>query len=55
MHNGQFDTLNAIIGFYIGATAQARQGTLRNGAGVLQGIAFTQDEIALLAAFLISQ
>jgi hypothetical protein len=54
MHNGQFDTLTAIIGFYIGA-AQARQGTLRNGAGALQGIAFTQDDIALLVAFLISQ
>jgi hypothetical protein len=55
MHNGQFGSLNAIIGFYIGTAAQARQGTLRNGAGALQDIAFTQDNIALLVAFLISQ
>ena len=55
MHNGQFDTLNVFIGFYIEATAQGRQETLRNGAGALQGIAFTQDGIALLVAFLISQ
>ena len=52
MHNGQFDTLDAIIGFYIGAAAQARQGTLRNGAGALQGIALTQEDIQPLVAFL---
>jgi len=55
MHNGQFDTLNAIIGFCSGAAAQARPGTLRNGAGTLQGIAFTQNDIALLVTFLISE
>jgi hypothetical protein len=52
MHNGQFDTLDAIIGFYIGAAAQARQGTLRNGAGALQGIALTQEDIQSLVTFL---
>jgi hypothetical protein len=52
MHSGQFDTLDAIIGFYIGAAAQARQGTLRNGAGALQGIALTQEDIPPLVAFL---
>ena len=52
MHNGQFDTLDAIIGFYIGAAAQARQGTLRNGAGALQGILLIQEDIEPLVAFL---
>ena len=52
MHNGQFDTLGAIIRFYIGSAAQARQGTLRNGAGDLQGIALIQADIAPLVAFL---
>ena len=52
MHNGQFDTLDAIIGFYIGAAAQAREGTLRNSAGALQGIALTQEDIQPLVAFL---
>jgi len=39
MHNGQFATLDNIIGFYIGVSNQARAGTLRNGATQLQGIA----------------
>jgi cytochrome c peroxidase len=52
MHNGQFDTLDAIIEFYIGVAEQARQGTLRNGAGALQGIVLTEEDIAPLVAFL---
>ncbi|HSX83214.1 MAG TPA: hypothetical protein VLQ80_32225, partial [Candidatus Saccharimonadia bacterium] len=52
MHNGQFDTLDAIIGFYIGTAAQTRQGTLRNGAGALQGILLTQADTQPLVAFL---
>ena len=52
MHNGQFDTLDDSIGFYIGAAAQARRGALRNGAGMLQGIALTQEDIQSLVAFL---
>jgi hypothetical protein len=52
MHNGQFDTLEAVIGFYIGSAAQARQGTLRNGARAVQGIALTQADIPPLVAFL---
>jgi cytochrome c peroxidase len=52
MHNGQFDTLEDIIRFYIGSAAQARQGTLRNGAGTLQGTALLQADIAPLVAFL---
>jgi cytochrome c peroxidase len=52
MHNGQLDTLDDIIEFYIGSAAQARQGTLRNGAGALQGIALTQADVQSLVAFL---
>jgi cytochrome c peroxidase len=52
MHNGQFDTLDAIIVFYIGTADQARQGTLRNGAGALQGIVLTQADVQPLVAFL---
>jgi hypothetical protein len=52
MHNGQFATLNDIIGFYIGVSDQARTGTLRNGAVQLQGIALKAGDIAPLVAFL---
>jgi cytochrome c peroxidase len=52
MHNGQFATLNDIIGFYIGVSDQARAGTLRNGAVQLQGIALTTGDVASLVAFL---
>jgi cytochrome c peroxidase len=52
MHNGQFDTLEAVIRFYIGVAAQARQGTLRNGAAALQGIVLTEADIVPLVAFL---
>jgi cytochrome c peroxidase len=52
MHNGQFATLNDIIGFYIGVSDQARAGTLRNGAVHLQGIALKAGDIAPLVAFL---
>lgn len=56
MHNGQFDTLDAIIGFYRGTSSQARAGTLRNGDlpinRQLQGIALTANDVAPLVAFL---
>ena len=52
MHTGQLDTLDEVIEFYIGAAVQARQGTLRNGARELQGIALIQEDIASLVAFL---
>jgi cytochrome c peroxidase len=52
MHNGQFDTLADIIRFYLRSAAQARQGTLRNGARNLRGIALTPDDVAPLVAFL---
>ena len=52
MQNGQFDTLDNVIGFYRGVSAQARAGTLRNGATQLQGIALTAGDATLLVAFL---
>jgi hypothetical protein len=53
MHNGQFATLENIIGFYIGVSNQARAGTLRNGATQLQGIALNNPgDGASLVAFL---
>lgn len=52
MHNGQFDTLDDIIGFYRGVATQARAGTLRNGTVQLQGIALTARDVSSLVAFL---
>lgn len=52
MHTGRFDTLDDIIGFYRGVSAQARAGTLRNGAVQLQGIALTAGDVTSLVAFL---
>jgi hypothetical protein len=52
MHNGQFDTLDDIIGFYRGVSTQARAGTLRNGASQLRGIALTAGDVTSLVAFL---
>ena len=52
MHNGQFGTLDNIIGFYRGVSVQARAGTLRNGATQLQGIALTAGDTTSLVAFL---
>jgi len=52
MHTGQFDTLDTIIAFYRGVSAQARAGTLRNGATELQGMALTAADATSLVAFL---
>jgi hypothetical protein len=52
MHTGQFDTLDNIIGFYRGVSAQARAGTLRNGATELRGIALSAADATSLVAFL---
>ena len=52
MHNGQFGTLDNIIGFYRGVSVQARAGTLRNGATQLQDIALTAGDTTSLVAFL---
>jgi hypothetical protein len=52
MHTGQFDTLDSIIQFYLGVSAAARAGTLRNGDTELQGIALTAADVTSLVAFL---
>lgn len=52
MHNGQFDTLEDVVGFYRGVSDLARAGTLRNGADQLRGIALTTTDIVPLTAFL---
>lgn len=52
MHNGQFDSLDDVIGFYRGASNQARAGTLRNGDPQIQQIALTANDVAPLVAFL---
>jgi cytochrome c peroxidase len=52
MHNGQFDTLDNAVGFYLGSSSTARAGTLRNGDISLQGIALLPADIAPLVAFL---
>lgn len=52
MHNGQLDSLEAVIAFYIEAAEQARDGRLRNPAPGLTGIRLAPADIAPLAAFL---
>jgi len=52
MHNGQLDTLEAVIGFYIDVSAQAREGRLRNPAPALQGIRLSAEDVQPIAAFL---
>ena len=52
MHNGQLDRLEDIVQFYQNVSAQARAGTLRNGAPQVQGIALIENNIAPLVAFL---
>lgn len=52
MHNGQFDTLDNIINFYIEVSGQSRAGTLRNGDSQLRGIALNPNDGAPLVAFL---
>jgi cytochrome c peroxidase len=52
MHNGQFDTLNDAVGFYLGTSNRARAGTLRNGINAVRGIALLSVDITPLVAFL---
>lgn len=52
MHNGQFDTLEQIIGFYRGSSDLQRSGRLRNGDRELAGIRLTEQDVGPLAAFL---
>ena len=52
MHNGQFDTLEDAVGFYLGSSSAERAGTLLNGVNALRGIALLPGDIAPLVAFL---
>lgn len=52
MHNGQLDTLEDVVSFYIKVSAMARQGELRNSAPGLQGVNFDANDVTALAAFL---
>jgi hypothetical protein len=52
MHNGQFDTLDDAVGFYLGTSSRARAGTLRNGINAVQGIALLPADITPLVTFL---
>ena len=52
MHNGQFDSLDDVLEFYLEMSDLAREGTLRNGADQLRGIALQEHDIAPLVAFL---
>ncbi len=52
MHNGQLDTPEAVIGFYIDSSEKVRDGRLRNPAPGLAGIRLEAEDIEPLAAFL---
>jgi cytochrome c peroxidase len=52
LHTGQEDTLEAVVDFYIRASALARAEALRNAAPELSGVALTGDDVTPLAAFL---
>ncbi len=52
MHNGQFDTLESVIAFYIEVSELAHTGALRNGADEIANIRLTEQDIAALVAFL---
>lgn len=52
MHNGQFDSLDDVLEFYQEVSDLARNGTLRNGATQLRGIALKPADLVPLAAFL---
>jgi hypothetical protein len=52
MHNGQFDTLTAVIGFYVQVSGFARQRDLRNGDPDLKEILLINEDINPLVAFL---
>lgn len=52
MHNGQFNTLDEVLNFYVDVADLSRQGKLRNGATALNGIALVRRDITVMAAFL---
>jgi cytochrome c peroxidase len=52
MHDGAFDTLATVIGFYRGASDLARNGKLRNGDPELDEIKLNDADAAALVSFL---
>ncbi|MCE9624276.1 MAG: hypothetical protein K8R69_02300, partial [Deltaproteobacteria bacterium] len=52
MHNGQFDSLEAILMQYFRFSAKAREGSMRNAPPEFLGMAFRQDEIPNIVKFL---
>ena len=52
MHDGQFDTLEATVGFYAQTAAMARAGSLRNADPRIASIAINAQDQSDLAAFL---
>ena len=51
-HSGAFDTIEEALHFYVGVSALARAGKLRNGSPEIAGIHLAPTDIAPLAAFL---
>ena len=52
MHNGQFDTLEQVVAFYLQEADKERQGQLRNGAPELADIRLDSKDLPALTAFL---
>jgi cytochrome c peroxidase len=54
MHDGGFDSVRAVLGFYRRVSHLARTGSLRNGDPEISGIALAERDVAALEAFLLS-
>jgi len=52
MHNGQFDTLEAVVEHYRDVAEEARSETLRNPSVELSGIRLGEEDVQTLSAFL---
>jgi cytochrome c peroxidase len=52
MHSGRKREIEEAVEFYVGMSAKARQGRVRNAARELSAVFLTEDDVAPLAAFL---
>jgi hypothetical protein len=52
MHTGQFDSLEAVVGFYDGVSDLARTGDLRNADPEMQRIGLEDFDLVPLVSFL---
>lgn len=52
MHNGRFDSIPAVLGFYRSVSARARDGRLRNADPEIARIVLLESDVDALAAFL---